>query len=98
MIELFSADGWLNQAIVSVNYFTWTYIPVAGLVILCFVVYMADALCAVSHDWRDGSPIRRFDRNTMTKVRKHVSSFPSFCRLNCLTCRYWKPCWVWQLR
>ena len=77
MIELFSADGWLNQAIVSVNYFTWTYILVAGLVI-----------CALWFTWRTrfvqfrmvGEMIRLLCESTGThdKGEKHVSSFQAF--------------------
>ncbi len=33
MIELFSADGWLNESIMSVNYFIWSYILVSGLIV-----------------------------------------------------------------
>ena len=74
MIELFSADGWLNQAIVSVNYFTWTYILVAGLVI-----------CALWFTWRTrfvqfrmiGEMVRLLGDSTGThdEGEKHVSSF-----------------------
>lgn len=77
MIELFSADGWLNQAIVSVNYFTWTYILVAGLVI-----------CALWFTWRTrfvqfrmiGEMVRLLGDSTGThdKGEKHVSSFQAF--------------------
>ena len=77
MIELFSADGWLNQAIVSVNYFTWTYILVAGLVI-----------CALWFTWRTrfvqfrmvGEMVRLLGESTGThdKGEKHVSSFQAF--------------------
>jgi len=34
MVDIFSADGWLNKSIVSINDFTWSYILVAAL-ILC---------------------------------------------------------------
>lgn len=77
MIELFSADGWLNQAIVSVNYFTWTYILVAGLVI-----------CALWFTWRTrfvqfrmiGEMVRLLGDSTGThdEGEKHVSSFQAF--------------------
>ena len=77
MIELFSADGWLNQTIVSVNYFTWTYILVAGLVI-----------CALWFTWRTrfvqfrmvGEMVRLLGESTGThdKGEKHVSSFQAF--------------------
>lgn len=32
MMEIFSADGWLNTTIVSFNDFFWSYILVAGLI------------------------------------------------------------------
>ena len=77
MIELFSADGWLNQSIVSVNYFIWSYILVAALII-----------CALWFTWRTrfvqfrmvGEMVRLLGESTGThdKGEKHVSSFQAF--------------------
>ena len=77
MIELFSADGWLNQSIVSVNYFIWSYILVAALII-----------CALWFTWRTrfvqfrmvGEMVRLLTESTGThdKGEKHVSSFQAF--------------------
>ena len=46
MMEIFSADGWLNTTIVSFNDFFWSYILVAGL-----MVHMEDSFRAVSYGW-----------------------------------------------
>ena len=77
MVELFSADGWLNQSIVSVNYFIWSYILVAALII-----------CALWFTWRTrfvqfrmvGEMVHLLTESTGThdKGEKHVSSFQAF--------------------
>ena len=49
MVDIFSADGWLNKSIVSINDFTWSYILVAALYSLCVMVYVSYAFRAVSY-------------------------------------------------
>lgn len=77
MIELFSADGWLNTIIVSINDVLWTYVLVTGLVVYAlwftwktkFVQFRMIGemlrLLGESADKRD-------------KSTKHVSSFEAF--------------------
>lgn len=77
MVEIFSADGWLNKSIVSINDFTWSYILVAALI-----------LCALWFTFRThfvqfrmvGEMIRLLGESTNThdKGEKHVSSFQAF--------------------
>ena len=77
MVEIFSADGWLNKSIVSINDFTWSYILVAALI-----------LCALWFTFRThfvqfrmvGEMIRLLGESTDThdKGEKHVSSFQAF--------------------
>lgn len=77
MVEIFSADGWLNKSIVSINDFTWSYILVAALI-----------LCALWFTFRThfvqfrmvGEMIRLLGESTGThdKGEKHVSSFQAF--------------------
>ena len=77
MVEIFSADGWLNKSIVSINDFTWSYILVAALI-----------LCALWFTSRThfvqfrmvGEMIRLLGESTDThdKGEKHVSSFQAF--------------------
>ncbi len=77
MVDIFSADGWLNKSIVSINDFTWSYILVAALI-----------LCALWFTFRThfvqfrmvGEMIRLLGESTGThdKGEKHVSSFQAF--------------------
>ena len=77
MVEIFSADGWLNKSIVSINDFTWSYILVAALI-----------LCALWFTFRThfvqfrmvGEMVRLLGESTDThdKGEKHVSSFQAF--------------------
>lgn len=77
MVDIFSADGWLNKSIVSINDFTWSYILVAALI-----------LCALWFTFRThfvqfrmvGEMIRLLGESTNThdKGEKHVSSFQAF--------------------
>lgn len=77
MVEIFSADGWLNKSIVSINDFTWSYILVAALI-----------LCALWFTFRThfvqfrmvGEMVRLLGESTGThdKGEKHVSSFQAF--------------------
>lgn len=77
MVEIFSADGWLNKSIVSINDFTWSYILVAALI-----------LCALWFTFRThfvqfrmvGEMVRLLGELTDThdKGEKHVSSFQAF--------------------
>lgn len=77
MVEIFSADGWLNKSIVSINDFTWSYILVAALI-----------LCALWFTFRThfvqfrmvGEMVRLLGESTDThdKGGKHVSSFQAF--------------------
>ena len=77
MVEIFSADGWLNKSIVSINDFTWSYILVAALI-----------LCALWFTFRThfvqfrmvGEMVRLLGESTNThdKGEKHVSSFQAF--------------------
>ena len=77
MVDIFSADGWLNKSIVSINDFTWSYILVAALI-----------LCALWFTFRThfvqfrmvGEMIRLLGESTDThdKGEKHVSSFQAF--------------------
>ena len=77
MVEIFSADGWLNKSIVSINDFTWSYILVAALI-----------LCALWFTFRThfvqfrmvGEMVRLLGESTDThdKREKHVSSFQAF--------------------
>lgn len=74
MVDIFSADGWLNKSIVSINDFTWSYILVAALI-----------LCALWFTFRThfvqfrmvGEMVRLLGESTDThdKGEKHVSSF-----------------------
>jgi amino acid carrier protein len=77
MVDIFSADGWLNKSIVSINDFTWSYILVAALI-----------LCALWFTFRThfvqfrmvGEMVRLLGESTDThdKGEKHVSSFQAF--------------------
>lgn len=77
MTELFSADGWLNTNILSVNNFLWSYILVAALI-----------LCALWFTWRTrfvqfrmvGEMVRLLSESTgkHDDGEKHVSSFQAF--------------------
>ena len=77
MVDIFSADGWLNKSIVSINDFTWSYILVAALI-----------LCALWFTFRThfvqfrmvGEMVRLLGESTGThdKGEKHVSSFQAF--------------------
>ena len=77
MIDLFSANGWLNTSIVFVNYFVWSYILVGCLIV-----------CALWFTWRThfvqfrmvGEMVRLLGESTGThdKGEKHVSSFQAF--------------------
>ena len=77
MVDIFSADGWLNKSIVSINDFTWSYILVAALI-----------LCALWFTFRThfvqfrmvGEMVRLLGESTNThdKGEKHVSSFQAF--------------------
>lgn len=77
MVEIFSADGWLNKSIVSINDFTWSYILVAALI-----------LCALWFTFRThfvqfrmvGEMVRLLGESTDThdKGEKYVSSFQAF--------------------
>ena len=77
MVEIFSADGWLNKSIVSINDFTWSYILVAALI-----------LCALWFTFRThfvqfrmvGEMVRLLGESADThdKGEKHVSSFQAF--------------------
>ena len=74
MIDLFSANGWLNTSIVFVNDFVWSYILVGCLIV-----------CALWFTWRThfvqfrmvGEMVRLLGESTGThdKGEKHVSSF-----------------------
>ncbi len=77
MIDLFSANGWLNTSIVFVNDFVWSYILVGCLIV-----------CALWFTWRThfvqfrmvGEMVRLLGESTGThdKGEKHVSSFQAF--------------------
>lgn len=76
MMEIFSADGWLNTTIVSFNDFFWSYILVAGLI-----------ACALWFTWKThfvqfrmvGEMIRLLSESTNKHDgKKHVSSFQAF--------------------
>lgn len=77
MTELFSADGWLNTNILSVNNFLWSYVLVAALI-----------LCALWFTWRTrfvqfrmvGEMVRLLSESTgkHDDGEKHVSSFQAF--------------------
>lgn len=77
MVDIFSADGWLNKSIVSINDFTWSYILVAALI-----------LCALWFTFRThfvqfrmvGEMVLLLGESTDThdKGEKHVSSFQAF--------------------
>ena len=77
MIDLFSANGWLNTSIVFVNDFVWSYILVGCLIV-----------CALWFTWRThfvqfrmvGEMVRLLGESTGThdKGKKHVSSFQAF--------------------
>ena len=77
MIDLFSANGWLNTSIVFVNDFVWSYILVGCLIV-----------CALWFTWRThfvqfrmvGEMVRLLGDSTGThdKGEKHVSSFQAF--------------------
>jgi len=76
MMEIFSADGWLNTTIVSFNDFFWSYILVAGLI-----------ACALWFTWKThfvqfrmvGEMIRLLGESTNKHDgEKHVSSFQAF--------------------
>lgn len=77
MVDIFSADGWLNKSIVSINDFTWSYILVAALI-----------LCALWFTFRThfvqfrmvGEMVRLLGESADThdKGEKHVSSFQAF--------------------
>ena len=77
MVEIFSADGWLNKSIVSINDFTWSYILVAAL-ILCALWF---TFCTHFVQFRMvGEMVRLLGESTNThdKGEKHVSSFQAF--------------------
>ena len=77
MIDLFSANGWLNTSIVFVNDFVWSYILIGCLIV-----------CALWFTWRThfvqfrmvGEMVRLLGESTGThdKGEKHVSSFQAF--------------------
>ena len=77
MKEIFSADGWLNSSIVSINDFLWSYLLVAGLV-----------ACALWFTWKThfvqfrmvGEMIRLLGESAdrQDAGEKHVSSFQAF--------------------
>lgn len=58
MIDLFSADGWLNESIMSVNYFIWSYILVSGLIVCALWFTWRTRFVQFPYGWRDGLPIR----------------------------------------
>ena len=76
MVEIFSADGWLNKSIVSINDFTWSYILVAAL-ILCALWF---TFCTHFVQFRMvGEMIRLLGESTNKHDgEKHVSSFQAF--------------------
>ena len=77
MRDFFSADGWLNTSIVSINDFLWSCILVAGLI-----------ACALWFTWKTrfvqfrmiGEMIRLLGESTGKHGdgEKHVSSFQAF--------------------
>ena len=92
MVEIFSADGWLNKSIVSINDFTWSYILVAALI-----------LCALWFTFRThfvqfrmvGEMVRLLGESTDThdKGGEACIFLSSLCSLYCVSCGYRKPCW-----
>ena len=86
MVEIFSADGWLNKSIVSINDFTWSYILVAAL-ILCALWF---TFCTHFVQFRMvGEMVRLLGESTNTQIKGRSMYLP-FKPLQSLL----RPVWV----